>query len=104
MITKVGEKTIQVVKLCRENRIHDVMNKSTTKNLKRTKIHIKLQNINNVKNKVNKFELKTTSKVVYTQAQSWKGRNINETQTGTRSTEIHRLNSYIHIHSHKIPK
>ena len=37
MISKVGEKTILVVKLCTENRIHDMMNKSTTKNLKRTK-------------------------------------------------------------------
>ena len=41
-----------------------MMNKSTTENLKTTKNYIKLQNTNNVKNKVNKFELKTTSKVV----------------------------------------
>ena len=65
MISKIGEKPIQVVKLCTENRIHDMMNKNTTKNLKRTQIYIKLQTTNNVKNKVNKFELKTTSKVVY---------------------------------------
>ena len=44
MISKIGEKPIQVVKLCTENRIHDMMNKNTTKNLKRTQIYIKLQN------------------------------------------------------------
>ena len=64
IIIKSRGKTIQVVKLCTENRIHDMMNNSTTENLKTTKNYIKLQNTNNVKNKVNKFELKTTSKVV----------------------------------------
>ena len=77
-----------------------MMNKSTTENLKTTKnFYIKLLDTkqNKSKNKVNKFELKTTSKVVYTQTHSYKGQNVNGIQTGTRSTEIHRLNSYIHI-------
>ena len=85
-----------MVKLCTENRIHDMMNKSTTENLKTTKNYIKLLDTKQLKSKtkyVNKFELKTTSKVVYTQTQSHKGQNVNGTQTGTRSTEIHRLNS-----------
>lgn len=89
-----------MAKLCTEIRIHDMMNKSTTENLKTTKnFYIKLLDTkqNKSKNKVNKFELKTTSKVVYTQTQSYNGQNVNGIQTGTRSTEIHRLNSYIHI-------
>ena len=84
-----------MVKLCTENRIHDMMNKSTTGNLKTTKNFLhkitspddipfvglkqlltetprficsckitRYQTIK-VKNKVNKVELKTTSKVVY---------------------------------------
>ena len=57
-----------MVKLCTENRIHDMMNKSTTGNLKTTKKFLhkitRYQTIK-VKNKVNKVELKTTSKVVY---------------------------------------
>ena len=72
IIIKVGGKTIQVVKLCTENRIHDMMNKSTTENLKTTKNYIKLLDTKQLKSKtkyVNTFELKTTSKVVYTQTQ-----------------------------------
>ena len=57
-----------MVKLCTENKIHDMMNKSTTENLKTTKNYIKLLDTKQLKSKtkyVNKFELKTTSKVVY---------------------------------------
>ena len=48
-------KTIQVVKLCTENRIHDMMNKSTTENLKKLKrlkiFYIKLLDTKQLKSK-----------------------------------------------------
>ena len=53
IIESRGKKQYISGKTLYRNRIHDVMNKSTTENLKTTKIYIKLLNTKQLKSKQN---------------------------------------------------